>query len=91
MVDTKLLATIWPVGINRSVLLTSRDSTEVQSLPEERMIVQRLEVLPLDDKGAIDLLKKCLGRAADTWTDHKLETKIVQAVGSLLLVIRQVC
>ncbi|KAH6667283.1 P-loop containing nucleoside triphosphate hydrolase protein [Halenospora varia] len=90
-VDTKLLATIWPVGINGSVLLTSRDSTEIQSLPEERMMVQRLEVLPFDDEAAIDLLKKYLGRAANSWTDHKLEMKIVQAVGGLPLAIRQIC
>jgi hypothetical protein len=55
------------------------------------MMVQRLEVLPFDDEKAIDLLNKCLGRTADTWTDHKLETKIVQAVGGLPLAIRQVC
>jgi hypothetical protein len=55
------------------------------------MMVQRLEVLPFDDEGAIDLLNKYLGRAANAWTDHKLGMKIVQAVGGLPLAIRQIC
>jgi hypothetical protein len=54
-------------------------------------MVQRLEVLPFDDEGATELLNKCLGRATEAWTDHKLEKKIVQAVGGLPLAIKQVC
>lgn len=41
------------------------------------MMVQRLEVLLFDDEGALDLLNKYLGRAANAWTDHKLGMKIV--------------
>jgi hypothetical protein len=54
-------------------------------------MVQRLEVLPFDNEGAIELLNKCLCRAAETWTDHKLEKKIFHAVGGLPLAIKQVC
>jgi hypothetical protein len=87
--DTNILASAWPICTNGSVLVTTRDSTEVQSLPHEILSMHRLEVLSLDDDSAVEALLSLLGHGAQIQPDHRSAKKLVQAVGGLPLAIEQ--